>query len=123
MHLVFNTRNVVYWHCPARIKALPMDKVVYSHSRDAPHPTAHDPNPVSATAGEIEVAIGFTSGEVLVRQMTAKTGLIYRSGKSASNVPVTSVRWVPGEDLFLVAHTDGSVLVYDQTRKGVRRPS
>ena len=66
----------------------------------------------------LQVLIGYNSGEVVLRELYSKKLTWYRLGKQpAVSSPVTALKWVPGTDLFLVAHDDGMVYVHEKDRK------
>ncbi|KAF7980173.1 hypothetical protein HWV62_39647 [Athelia sp. TMB] len=81
-------------------------------------PTCHDVHPATGSPERLDVIIGFATGDLLwFCPLSSRYARLNKAG-CVSASPVTAVRWVPSSaSLFLAAHADGSVLIYDTERE------
>lgn len=81
-------------------------------------PTCHDVHPATASQDRLDVIIGFVTGDLLwFDPLSSRYARLNKAG-CVSSSPVTAVRWVPSSSsLFLAAHADGAVFVYDTERE------
>ncbi|KAJ6618811.1 WD40-repeat-containing domain protein [Mycena sp. CBHHK59/15] len=81
------------------------------------YPTCHDVNLTTSSSERLDVIIGFSTGDLVwLDPISSRYGRLNKQG-SISNSPCTAVRWVPcSSTLFLVAHADGTIIVYDKER-------
>uniref|UniRef100_A0A667X258 WD repeat-containing protein 20 n=1 Tax=Myripristis murdjan TaxID=586833 RepID=A0A667X258_9TELE len=89
----------------------PIDKRIYKGTQ----PTCHDFNPLTATAESVSLLVGFSAGQVqLIDPIKKETSKLFNEERLIDKSRVTCVRWVPGsESLFLVAHSSGSMYLYN----------
>uniref|UniRef100_A0A673W6V2 WD repeat-containing protein 20 n=1 Tax=Salmo trutta TaxID=8032 RepID=A0A673W6V2_SALTR len=89
----------------------PIDKRIYKGTQ----PTCHDFNPLTATAESVSLLVGFSAGQVqLIDPIKKETSKLFNEERLIDKSGVTCVRWVPGsESLFLVAHSSGSLYLYN----------
>uniref|UniRef100_A0A3P8ZWW7 WD repeat-containing protein 20 n=1 Tax=Esox lucius TaxID=8010 RepID=A0A3P8ZWW7_ESOLU len=89
----------------------PIDKRIYKGTQ----PTCHDFNPLTATAESVSLLVGFSAGQVqLIDPIKKETSKLFNEERLIDKSRVTCVRWVPGsESLFLVAHSTGSLYLYN----------
>uniref|UniRef100_A0A4W5RLW7 WD repeat-containing protein 20 n=1 Tax=Hucho hucho TaxID=62062 RepID=A0A4W5RLW7_9TELE len=89
----------------------PIDKRIYKGTQ----PTCHDFNPLTATAESVSLLVGFSAGQVqLIDPIKKETSKLFNEERLIDKSRVTCVRWVPGsESLFLVAHSSGSLYLYN----------
>ncbi len=97
------------------------------------HPLCHDVNLLTRSANHIDVVIGFSSGDIIwfdpmsnkytrlnknVRVPTRLTFAPLTAVQGTINShPVADIKWLPGsENLFLAAHSDGALVLYDKER-------
>ncbi|KAI0782200.1 WD40 repeat-like protein [Abortiporus biennis] len=82
------------------------------------YPTCHDVNLETLSPERIDVIIGFNTGDILwFDPISSRYGRLNKQGRICG-VECTSIRWVPkSPNLFLVSHTDGTILVYDKERE------
>ncbi|THH12019.1 hypothetical protein EW145_g268 [Phellinidium pouzarii] len=81
-------------------------------------PTCHDVNKQTAKSTNLDIVIGFSSGDLI--WFDPISGRYVRLNKQGciSSSPCTAVRWVPGSpSVFVVSHADGTIIVYDKERE------
>ncbi|KAI9743000.1 MAG: hypothetical protein M1818_003295 [Claussenomyces sp. TS43310] len=81
------------------------------------HCLCHDVNNVTKSLNHIDLIMGFSTGEIIwYEPITQKYTRLNKNG-IINNTPVSEIRWIPGsENLFLAAHMDGSLVVYDKEK-------
>uniref|UniRef100_A0A674BSI6 WD repeat-containing protein 20 n=1 Tax=Salmo trutta TaxID=8032 RepID=A0A674BSI6_SALTR len=126
--ICFNVGRELYFYIYKGVRkaadlSKPIDKRIYKGTQ----PTCHDFNPLTATAESVSLLVGFSAGQVqLIDPIKKETSKLFNEEFNASTVSpslpqrlidksrVTCVRWVPGsESLFLVAHSSGSLYLYN----------
>ncbi|KAF2452856.1 WD40-repeat-containing domain protein [Lineolata rhizophorae] len=82
------------------------------------HALCHDVNPVTKSSSHIDLVMGFSTGDLIwYEPMSQKYARINKNG-IINSTAVVEVRWLPNsENLFLAAHTDGSLIVYDKEKE------
>ncbi|RPA84165.1 WD40 repeat-like protein [Ascobolus immersus RN42] len=82
------------------------------------HPLCHDVNFVTRSTTHLDVVAGFSSGDIIwFDPMTNKYSRINKK-HSINSSPVLEIKWLPGsENLFLAAHADGTIIVYDKEKE------
>ncbi|KAJ1625910.1 WD40-repeat-containing domain protein [Pavlovales sp. CCMP2436] len=108
-YVMYNIGDSIYTNDIRGLDQAPMDQLRL-RSRPSTHDWTWTPS------GELEVAIGFSSGEIMsylpLRKETPTTH--YSRGNYESAGAVTDIRWVPNKPgCFVAAHALGSLLVYD----------
>ena len=100
------------------------------------HCLCHDVNRITKTSTHIDVIMGFSTGEIIWMEpisqrytrlnknvcLTLSTGILDITSSLKQGIingtPVSEIRWIPGsETLFLAAHMDGSLVVYDKEKE------
>ncbi|KAG9226594.1 hypothetical protein CCMSSC00406_0006181 [Pleurotus cornucopiae] len=81
------------------------------------YPTCHDVNNSTASSERLDVIIGFNTGDLVwFDPISSRYCRLNKQGCITSS-PCTAVRWVPNSPtLFLVAHADGTIIIYDKER-------
>lgn len=84
------------------------------------HCLSHDINMVTKSLNHIDLVLGFSTSDILwIEAISQRYSRINKNG-IVNATPCTEVRWIPGsEDLFMAAHMDGSIIVYDKNREDV----
>ncbi|ORY96869.1 WD40-repeat-containing domain protein [Syncephalastrum racemosum] len=91
----------------------PLSRIVFTRA----YPTCHDVNILTRSAEHLDVIIGFSSGDLMWYDPISQKYVRLNKDGALHNAAATVVRWVPGsEDLFLVAFSDGIILVMDKDR-------
>jgi WD40 repeat protein len=78
----------------------------------------HDANLVTKSASHIDVVMGFSTGEIIWWEPMSQRYTRLNKNGVINGTPVADIRWIPGsEHLFLAAHMDGSLVVYDKEKE------
>ncbi|KAG5929923.1 hypothetical protein E4U42_003984 [Claviceps africana] len=81
------------------------------------HCLCHDVNMVTKGASHIDVVMGFSTGEIIWWEPISQRYTRMNKNGVINNTPVSHIEWIPGsENLFLAAHMDGSLVVYDKEK-------
>ncbi|CAL8312910.1 unnamed protein product [Lota lota] len=114
--ICFNVGRELYFYIYKGVRkaadlSKPIDKRIYKGTQ----PTCHDFNPLTATADSVSLLVGFSAGQVqLIDPIKKETSKLFNEERLIDKSRVTCVRWVPGsESLFLVAHSSGSMYLYN----------
>ncbi|KAF8319334.1 WD40 repeat-like protein [Clavulina sp. PMI_390] len=82
------------------------------------HPTCHSINYATANHTTIDVVIGFNTGDLIWFDAISSRYVRINKGGTISSSPCTAIHWVPSSrSLFIVAHADGTIIVYDRERE------
>lgn len=101
------------------------------------HPLCHDANSFSRTTNHVDVIIGFSTSDIMwyepisqrysrINKRVSSIDQSRRVGKMLKNplqgiinaTAISRIRWIPGsENLFIAAHLDGSLVVYDKEKE------
>lgn len=64
--------------------------------------------------------MGFSTGEIIWYEPISQKYTRLNKNGIINATPVSEIRWIPGsENLFLAAHMDGSLVVYDKEKEEV----
>ncbi|PHH82380.1 hypothetical protein CDD82_6215 [Ophiocordyceps australis] len=81
------------------------------------HCLCHDVNKVTKGLSHIDVIMGFSTGEIIWWEPISQRYTRLNKNGVINNTPVSEITWIPGsENLFLAAHMDGSLVVYDKEK-------
>ncbi|KAJ4350436.1 uncharacterized protein N0V89_009057 [Didymosphaeria variabile] len=82
------------------------------------HALCHDVNQSTKGPGHVDIILGFSTGDIIwYEPMSQKYTRINKNG-AINNTAVSDIRWLPNsENLFLAAHMDGSLVVYDKEKE------
>ncbi|PWW80794.1 WD40 repeat-like protein [Tuber magnatum] len=96
------------------IKQEPLSKILFTKA----HPLCHDVNLLTKSSTHLDVIIGFSSGDIVwFDPISNKYARLNKNGMINSHA-VEDIKWIPGtENLFLAAHQDGSLIVYDKEKE------
>ncbi|KAK7038069.1 catabolite repression protein creC [Favolaschia claudopus] len=111
--LFYNASKSFIWIEAGSKAKEPLARVTFSA-----YPTCHDVNMLTACAERLDVIVGFSTGDLVwLDPITSRYSRLNKQG-SITNSPCTAVRWVPSStSLILVAHADGTIIVYDRERE------
>ncbi|PGH11063.1 hypothetical protein AJ79_05105 [Helicocarpus griseus UAMH5409] len=98
----------------SKIKQEPLAKILFTKA----HMLCHDVNELTKSTSHLDVVMGSSAGDILwYEPMQQKYARINKNGAINAS-PVNHVKWVPGSDhLFLAAHADGTLIVYDKEKE------
>lgn len=82
------------------------------------HALCHDVNQSTKGPGHVDIILGFSTGDIIwYEPMSQKYTRINKNG-AINHTAVSDIRWLPNsENLFLAAHMDGSLIVYDKEKE------
>ncbi|KAI3324121.1 catabolite repression protein creC [Xylariaceae sp. AK1471] len=82
------------------------------------HCLSHDVNMVTKSSSHIDVIMGFSTGEIIWWEAMSQRYTRLNKNGVINKTPVSQIRWIPGaENLFLAAHMDGTLVVYDKEKE------
>ncbi|KZF21121.1 putative catabolite repression protein creC [Xylona heveae TC161] len=95
-------------------KAEQLTKILFTKA----HALCHDINILTKSSTHLDVVLGFSSADIIwYEPMSQKYARINKNG-IINPSPVSDIRWIPGsENLFLAAHMDGCLVVYDKEKE------
>ncbi|OJD23927.1 hypothetical protein ACJ73_04718 [Blastomyces percursus] len=98
----------------SKTKQEPLSKILFTKA----HMLCHDVNELTKSTTHLDVIMGSSVGDILwYEPMQQKYARINKNGTINSS-PINQIRWIPGsEHLFLAAHTDGTLIVYDKEKE------
>ncbi|RAK97714.1 WD40 repeat domain-containing protein [Aspergillus ibericus CBS 121593] len=98
----------------AKQKEEPVTKILFTRA----HMISHDINELTKSSSHIDVVMGSSAGDIIwYEPISQKYARINKNGV-VNNSPVTHIRWIPGsETLFMAAHADGQLVVYDKEKE------
>ena len=96
------------------LKAEPMARILFTRA----HMLCHDVNSLTKSSSHLDIIMGSSAGDIIwYEPMSQKYARINKNG-AINNTPVSQIRWIPGsESLFLAAHVDGTLVVYDKEKE------
>ncbi|KAG9641444.1 catabolite repression protein creC, partial [Aureobasidium melanogenum] len=82
------------------------------------HALCHHVNPLTKSTTHLDVILGFSSSDIIwYEPISQKYARINKNGAINSSA-VSSIWWLPNsENLFLAAHMDGTLIVYDKEKE------
>lgn len=92
----------------------PLAKILFTKA----HMLCHDVNDVTKSASHLDVIMGSSAGDILwYEPISQKYARLNKNG-IINETPVSHIKWIPGsENLFLAAHMDGTLVVYDKEKE------
>ncbi|KAL2264866.1 hypothetical protein VTJ83DRAFT_7376 [Remersonia thermophila] len=95
-------------------KAEYLTKILFTKA----HCLCHDVNRVTRSSTHIDVVMGFSTGEILWWEPVTQRYMRLNKNGTINATPVSHIEWIPGsENLFLAAHMDGTLVVYDKEKE------
>ncbi|KAL2018273.1 hypothetical protein VTK56DRAFT_1027 [Thermocarpiscus australiensis] len=99
---------------PGAAKAEYLTKILFTKA----HCLCHDVNKVTKSPSHLDVIMGFSTGEIIWWEPISQRYTRLNKNGIINGSPVSEIRWIPGsENLFLAAHMDGSLVVYDKEKE------
>ncbi|KAH6648025.1 catabolite repression protein creC [Truncatella angustata] len=82
------------------------------------HCLSHDVNQATKSVTHLDVIMGFSTGEIIWWEPVSQRYTRLNKNGVINKTPVSQIKWIPGaENLFLAAHMDGSLVVYDKEKE------
>lgn len=98
---------------PAKAKHEPLAKVFFTRA----HMLCHAVNETTKGLGHLDVVMGSSAGDIIWWEPMSQRYMRLNKNGAVNPTPVLEIAWVPGsENLFLAAHEDGSLVMYDKER-------
>ncbi|PBP17887.1 catabolite repression protein-like protein creC [Diplocarpon rosae] len=95
-------------------KADHLTKILFTRG----HCLCHDVNQVTKAPSHIDLIMGFSTGAIIWFEPISQKYTRLNKNEIINSSPVSEIRWIPGsENLFLAAHMDGSLVVYDKEKE------
>ncbi|PBP19557.1 hypothetical protein BUE80_DR009612, partial [Diplocarpon rosae] len=95
-------------------KADHLTKILFTRG----HCLCHDVNQVTKAPSHIDLIMGFSTGAIIWFEPISQKYTRLNKNEIINSSPVSEIRWIPGsENLFLAAHLDGSLVVYDKEKE------
>lgn len=107
-------RAFVWLDLSSDIKVENMTKVLFTKA----NALCHDLNATTKSSNHLDLILGFNTSDIIwYEPMTQKYARINKNGMINSS-PVLSIAWLPNkENLFVAAHMDGTLVVYDKEKE------
>ncbi|KAK2733390.1 hypothetical protein FQN57_002147 [Myotisia sp. PD_48] len=92
----------------------PLTKILFTKA----HMLCHDVNDLTKSSAHLDIVMGSSAGDIIwYEPMQQKYARINKNG-AINDSPVNHIKWIPGsENLFLAAHSDGCLVVYDKEKE------
>ena len=117
LHAFANVGRAFVWldlAAAAPAKADPLTRILFAKA----HLLCHDANPVTKAPGHLDLVAGSSAADLVWYEPFAQRYARLNKNGAINPAPVACVRWIPGsENLFLAAHMDGTLVVYDKERE------
>lgn len=110
-----NINRAMQWlDLTSPIKEEHLTKILFTKA----HALCHDINQITKGPNHLDIVMGFSTGDIIwYEPMSQKYSRINKNGV-INGTAVSDVRWLPNsENLFLAAHMDGSLIVYDKEKE------
>lgn len=110
-----NINRAVQWlDLSSDIKQENLTKILFTKA----HALCHDVNSLTKSASHIDVVFGFSTSDIIwYEPMSQKYARLNKNGQ-INPTPISSIKWLPNsENLFIAAHMDGSLVVYDKEKE------
>ncbi|KAK4235479.1 hypothetical protein C8A03DRAFT_36671 [Achaetomium macrosporum] len=110
-----NVNRAFQWlDLSSQMKAEYLTKILFTKA----HCLCHDVNKVTKSSTHIDVIMGFSTGEIIWWEPITQRYTRLNKNGIVNGTPVSEIRWIPGsENLFLAAHMDGTLVVYDKEKE------
>lgn len=107
-------RGLVWLDLTSENKVENLTKVLFTKA----HVLAHDVNPTTKTTSHLDVILGFNTSDIIwYEPISQKYARLNKNGMINSS-PISAIAWLPNkENLFIAAHNDGTVVVYDKDKE------
>lgn len=115
LFLFANINRAYQWlDLSSKSKEEPLTKILFTKA----HMLCHDINELSKSPTHLDIVMGSSAGDVIwYEPMSQKYARLNKNG-IINNFAVIHIQWIPGsENLFLAAHADGSLVVYDKEKE------
>jgi catabolite repression protein CreC len=107
-------RAFVWLDLASEIKTENMTKVLFTKA----HALCHDVNPITRSSNHLDIIMGFNTSDIIwYEPLSQKYARINKNGQINPSA-VQTILWLPNkENLFIAAHMDGTLIVYDKEKE------
>lgn len=107
-------RAFVWLDLSSELKAENMTKVLFTKA----HALCHDVNLFTKSPTHLDIIMGFNTSDIIwYEPITQKYARLNKNGAITTST-IQSILWIPNkENLFIAAHTDGTLIVYDKDKE------
>ena len=112
---IANINRAVQWlDLSSTTKVENLTKILFTKA----HALCHDINNNTKSLSHLDVILGFSTADIIwYEPMAQKYARLNKNGIINAH-PVGHIKWIPGsENLFLAAHSDGTLVVYDKEKE------
>ncbi|KAF2760262.1 catabolite repression protein creC [Pseudovirgaria hyperparasitica] len=82
------------------------------------HPLCHDINQITKSTTHIDLVMGFSTGDAIWYEPITQKYARLNKNSSINGSAMSCIQWIPhSENMFLAAHMDGSLVVYDKEKE------
>ncbi|CEG70312.1 hypothetical protein RMATCC62417_06232 [Rhizopus microsporus] len=113
-NLFYNCGTSFIWMDASGNPKEPLSRTVFTRAC----PTSHDVNLLTRAADQLDLIIGFTSGDIIwFDPLCNKYGRINKGG-IMNSTSITMIKWLQGYDnLFMASFQDGSIMIFDKDKE------
>lgn len=98
----------------AERKQDPLTKMLFAKAQVM----SHDVNQVTKSTSHLDVVVGSSAGDILWYEPMSQKYARINKNSSINRSSVSYIQWIPGsENLFMAAHFDGCIVVYDKEKE------
>lgn len=107
-------RAFVWLDLSSEVKTENLTKVLFTKA----HVLCHDVNSFTKAGGHLDIIMGFNTSDIIwYEPFSQKYARLNKNGTINSS-PIQSIAWLPNkENLFIAAHMDGTLVVYDKDKE------
>ncbi|EAS35894.3 catabolite repression protein creC [Coccidioides immitis RS] len=115
LYVFANINRAFHWlDFSAKNKQDPLAKILFMKA----HMLSHDVNVVTKSVSHLDVIMGSSTGDIIWYEPMSQKYARINKNASINGSPVMHIKWIPGsENLFLAAHSDGCLMVYDKEKE------
>ncbi|EMR08218.1 hypothetical protein PNEG_03387 [Pneumocystis murina B123] len=115
IYIFSNVEKVFNWiGIFSEVKEEFISKIIFSKA----YITCHDANQYTRSINQIDTVFGFSTSDIIwFDPISTKYTHLNKQGVINSS-PINCIKWIPGtEDLFMAAHNDGSLIIYNKEKE------
>lgn len=115
LYVFANINRAFQWlDYSSKVKHEPLTKILFTKA----HMLCHDVNEMTKSTTHLDVVMGSSASDIIwYEPMQQKYARLNKNGLINSS-PVSHIKWIPGsETLFMAAHHNGSLVVYDKEKE------
>ncbi|WEW58189.1 hypothetical protein PRK78_003657 [Emydomyces testavorans] len=115
LYVFANINRAFQWlDFSAKNKHDPLAKILFTKA----HILSHDVNEATKSVSHLDVVMGSSTGDIFWYEPMSQKYARINKNSSINGSPVVHIQWIPGsENLFLAAHSNGCLIVYDKEKE------